>query len=246
MPRNENHVYDEDGNDLLAQKPRRPLGTLFAGLGVLAALAAGGWAFHHYRPQQFGKIFSLPGQNPVLTSHGPWSGPATPTPAHNAMLNALTVRLLQTRPVPDSSIGGYGVPSGAADLEVRFTNRSGHSLAVSASLYFETVCSREPMTKFFSLPFMPALLPRQDSIWNVAHYLAGGAGNPGNLYLAMAPHQTKTGWMEVAYVGSAYAHSCGVNELILTDNTSTIFTGGVTRTFPFPKPGPPMTFAPGS
>ena len=243
MPRNENHVYDEDGNDLLAQKPRRPLGTLFAGLGVLAALAAGGWAFHHYRPQQFGKIFSLPGQNPVLSRQARdarWLGPPTPTAAHNALLNAVAVRLLQLRPIPDTSVNGLKVSGVAADLEVSFTNTSNRSITLGVGLYFNTACHNLSLLTF-SLPYMPEMLPSQDSVWSVAHHLSGGVNNPANLYLALAPHQTKTGWMGVDDLTS-----CGINQLILTDNRSTVFPGGVTQAFPFPSAGPPMSSTSGS
>lgn len=241
MPRNENHVYDEDGNDLLAQKPRRPLGTLFAGLGVLAALAAGGWAFHHYRPQQFGKIFSLPGQNPVIRrmdAEERWLIPS-PSPAHNALLNALAISILQVRPIPGSSVSGPGVPGEEADIQVRVSNGSGRPVAASAALYFSTTCRKSGV--FGGIPpWMPALLPARDSVWSVAHHLPGGATNPGNLYISLGPHQTKTGWMRGEYIPS-----CNVNQLVLRDTSGEIVPGGLSRTFPFPKIGPPMSSSAG-
>ena len=236
MRRNKN---DEDGNGRLVRprRPRAPLGTLFRGLGVLAALAGGAWAFHHYHPEQFGKIFSLPGQNPLLSRQARdarWLGPPTPTPTHNALLNTLAVRLLTLRPISDTSVHGLGFPGEEADLEVSFTNGSNHPVIVGVGLYINTACHSLALSTFSS-PSIPTLLPSQDSVWNVAHHLKGGANNPGNLYLALGPSQTKTGWMGVVYLTS-----CGVNQLVLTDNRSAVFPGGVTRTFPFPKLGPPM------
>lgn len=242
MPRNEDHVYDEEGNDLLARtrRPRRPLGTLFGGLGVLAALAGGAWAFHHYNPQQFGKVFSLPGQNPVLKSQSQaWP---TVTPAHNAMLNALSVKILQMRPLPKPYADlrpvnpGHPLTMASGNLEVRITNNSSVAMRIGAVLYVSTACAPLLEADDGVSPFTPTFLPPQDSIWSVDHLTSGGSSNSTNLFLALAPRQTKTGWMGVFYFPNCHAHP---SLLVFSDATLQRY-GGVTRVFRFPPLGAPV------
>ena len=241
MPRNEDHVYDEDGNDLLARqrRPRGPLGTFLGGLGVLAALAGGAWAFHHYHPQQFGKIFSLPGQNPVIQrkdAEERWLY-STPSPARNAKLNALGVVVLQVRPLAGTSGGGTpGIEP--ADLKLRFTNPTDHALQMGVGLYFATSCKTFFRRQIGDTLGEPTWLPATDTIWNLAHHLPGGAQNPGNLYLALGPHQTKVGWAGIAYMTDCGSHP---HDLVISDSSQISLGTSVTRRFLLPPLGPSIT-----
>ena len=241
MPRNR---YDNDGNDRPARprRPRGPLGPLFGGLAVLAALAVGGWAFHHYHPEQFGKIFSLPGQNPVIQrkdAEERWLY-VTPSPARNAKINALVVTVLQLRPLAGQTVttSGGGPPLEMADMQVQFRNPTNHVIDMGSALYFATSCDTLSGHQSGYTLGTPTWLPATDTMWSVSHNLPGGTQNPGNLYLALNPHQTKVGWAGIFYTTRCVHH---LPDLVISDSAPLTIGQSVTRKFELPPLGPPIS-----
>ncbi|MGC8489362.1 MAG: hypothetical protein ACP5QO_14265 [Clostridia bacterium] len=177
------------------------------------------------------------------------SGPPFATAAANAMLRALSVQVIQARLLPpqyaqlgpDSFLPQFTTEF--VDVELRVTNRSNRAIHMSANAYTEAGCSSY-LQAGGSWTGPETLLPMSDSLYSMKASVLASVDQPNGLanapvvYLSLAPHQTKTGWISAIYVTN-----CGSapNEVLFTDSwPSTPNFGGVTITRPFKPVGPPL------
>ncbi|MGC8489172.1 MAG: hypothetical protein ACP5QO_13295, partial [Clostridia bacterium] len=130
------------------------------------------------------------------------------------------------------------------DVELRVTNRSDHPIQMSSHAYTESGCS--PYLEAGSAWTEPAvLLPVSANLYRMSPKVLAqadtpynGVGNTPVLYLNLAPHQTKTGW-----IGATYVTNCGSspNLVMFTDSWPSVPNfGGVTISLPFKPAGPPL------
>jgi hypothetical protein len=247
MPRRLSQYPDADGRyhipnaQTSSVPPRRGGGagsTLVVALAVLAALAGGAWYWHHQDPRGFAAAITLPGQNPALNNRGPGNTPITPTPANNALLSALRIQVIQLRLVPTTweSVGHATVAFG--DLEVRVTNVTDRPLTLHAQRYVFTGCPSHPYSSLQPVQapeYPPAPGPLWSAVQNIPVTVDGQSGFYARLFLTLAPHQTKTGWIGGDVLG------CPHVQLVVTDEASPLLSGGVWQVAPLPPPGPPIT-----